>query len=98
MYPAEPFKLMRTAVTRKTRNGERIGESQGITVDEAIKAVTINPAWQMFLEKKVGSLEAGKLADMVVISENPRKADPERLDRFRVIETYRGGRRFSHAS
>lgn len=98
MYPAEPFKLMRTAVTRKTRNGERIGENQGITVDEAIKAVTINPAWQMFLEKKVGSLEAGKLADMVVISENPRKIDPERLDRIRIIETYRGGRRFSHAS
>jgi len=98
MYPAEPLRLMRTAATRMTRNGERIGKDLAITVDEAIKAVTINPAWQLFLEDKVGSLEAGKLADLVVLSENPLKTDPERLDRIRIIETYREGRRFSHAS
>lgn len=95
MYPAEPFKLMRTAVTRKTLNGEVIGEEQAITVDEAIKALTINPAWQLFMEDKVGSLEAGKRADMVVLSENPRKMDPDRLDQLEVIETYRNGQRFS---
>ncbi len=95
MYPAEPFKLMRTAVTRKTLNGKMIGEDQAITVDDAIKALTINAAWQLFMEDKVGSLEAGKLADMVVLSENPRKADPDRLDRIEVVETYRNGRRFS---
>ena len=95
MYPVEPFKLMRTAVTRKTQNGEIVGEDQAITVDEAIKALTINPAWQLFMEDKVGSLEVGKLADMVVLSENPREVDPDRLEQIRVIETYRSGRRFS---
>ena len=97
MYPAEPFKLMRSAITRKTRMGEVIGEGEGITVDDAIKAVTINPAWQLFLEDKLGSLETGKLADMVVLSENPHDVEPDRLDQIHVIETYRGGRRFSYS-
>jgi hypothetical protein len=95
MFPADPFKLMRTAVTRRTRKGETIGEDQAITIDEAIKAVTINAAYQLFLEDKVGSLEKGKLADMVVLSENPKKIDPLQLDQIRVMETYREGRRFS---
>jgi len=95
MFPADPFKLMRTAVTRRTRKGGTIGENQAITIDEAIKAVTINAAYQLFLDEKVGSLEVGKLADMIVLSENPRKIDPNRLDQIQVIETYREGRRFS---
>ncbi len=86
---------MRTAVTRKTRKGQTIGEDMAITVDEAIKELTINPAWQLFMEDKVGSLEVGKLADLVVLSENPRKIEPDGLDRIEVIETYRDGRRFS---
>lgn len=95
MYPAEPFKLMRTAVTRKTRNNVLIGPDQAVTVDDAIKAVTINAAWQLFLEDKVGSLEVGKLADLVVLSKNPQKISPELLDQIRVIETYSNGKRFS---
>jgi len=95
MYPAEPFRLMQTAVTRTTRNGEVIGEEQCITVQEAIKALTINAAWQLFMEDKIGSLELGKLADMVVLSDNPLKTAPDKLSQIRVIETYRDGRRFS---
>jgi len=97
MYPAEPFRLMRTAVTRKTRSGEIIGEEQAITIDEAIKALTINAAWQLFMDEKIGSLEVGKLADMVVLSENPRKMNPDRLDQIEVIATYRDGRRTSYS-
>jgi predicted amidohydrolase YtcJ len=96
MYPAEPFRLMRTAVTRKSRKDETIGADQAITVEDAIKAVTIYPAWQMFMEDKVGSLEAGKLADLVIVSENPLTVEPDRLDQVRVIATYRSGHRFSH--
>jgi hypothetical protein len=97
MYPAEPFKLMRSAVTRKTRNGQVVGAEQVITIDEAIKALTINPAWQLFMEDKVGSLEVGKLADLVIVSDNPLKTDPDRLDQIQVLETYRSGQRFSSA-
>jgi predicted amidohydrolase YtcJ len=97
MFPADPFKLMRTAITRRTRKGDTIGEDQAITIDEAIKAVTIDAAYQLFLEDKVGSLEVGKLADMVVLSKNPKKIDPLQLDEIQIIETYRDGRRFSYA-
>jgi predicted amidohydrolase YtcJ len=94
MYPAEPLLLLRSAVTRKTRSGEVLGEEQAIDVDAAIKALTIDAAWQLFMDDVVGSLEVGKLADLVVLSENPRKADPDRLDQIRVVATYREGRRF----
>ncbi len=96
MYPAEPFRLMRTAVTRKTRDGEIIGAGQAITIDEALRAVTIDAAWQMFMEDKVGSLEAGKLADLAILSGNPLKTDSDLLDRIVILETYRSGRRFCH--
>jgi hypothetical protein len=95
MYPAEPLTLMRTAITRKTRRGALIGKDQAITIEEAVRAVTINPAWQLFMDDKVGSLEVGKFADLTVLSENPLKVDPERLDEIDVIETYRSGHRFS---
>jgi predicted amidohydrolase YtcJ len=95
MFPADPFKLMKTAVTRRTLKGEIIGGDHAVTVDEAIRAVTIDAAYQLFLDDKVGSLEVGKLADLAVLSENPRKIEPERLDQIRVIETYREGHRFS---
>jgi predicted amidohydrolase YtcJ len=95
MYPAEPFKLMRSAVTRKTSGGEVIGEAQAINVEDAIKALTINAARQLFMEDKVGSLEVGKLADMTILSENPLKIHSDRLGQIEVIETYCGGRRFS---
>jgi predicted amidohydrolase YtcJ len=94
MYPPEPFKLMRTAVTRKTRRNEIIGKNQTISVEEALRAVTINAARQLFVEGKVGSLEIGKFADLVLVSENPFKINPDRLDLIEVIGTYRGGRPF----
>jgi predicted amidohydrolase YtcJ len=45
------------------------------------------------MDDVVGSLEVGKLADLVILSENPRKVDPDRLDQIRVVATYREGRR-----
>jgi predicted amidohydrolase YtcJ len=94
MYPAEPLLLMRSAVTRKTRSGEALGEDQAIDVDAAIKALTIDAAWQLFMDDLVGSLEVGKLADLVLVSDNPRKVDPEHLEQIRIIATYREGRRY----
>lgn len=95
MFPSDPLMLMQTAVTRKTRNGDKIGEDQAISINEAIKAVTIDAAYQLFLDNRVGSLEVGKLADLVVLSENPQEIDPNRLHKIQVIETYREGQCFS---
>jgi predicted amidohydrolase YtcJ len=47
------------------------------------------------MEDKVGSLEVGKYADLVILSHNPRKIEPEKLDEINVIETYSEGRRVS---
>ena len=62
----------------------------------AVDTLTINAAYQLFLDDKIGSLEVGKLADFVILSENPREIDPDQLDRIQVIETWRGGIRHTH--
>jgi predicted amidohydrolase YtcJ len=92
MYPPEPFKLLRTAVTRKTKHNAVIGPDQAISVKEGIKALTLHGAWQLFMEDTVGSLEVGKLADLTILSENPLKVDPDHLDQIRALETYREGK------
>lgn len=93
MYPANPLLLMKTAVTRQTREGDVIGPDEAISIDDAIKGVTIDAAWQLFMEDKVGSLEVGKLADLAILSHNPRRVDPGDLDKIKVKVTYLAGRR-----
>ncbi|MCH8815235.1 MAG: amidohydrolase [Chloroflexi bacterium] len=59
MYPPDPLKLMRTAVTRKTRSGEQIAPNEAISIEEALRAVTIDAAWQLFREDRIGSIKVG---------------------------------------
>lgn len=80
-----------TAVNRITKNGRVLGEQQRISVLEALKAVTINAAYQYFEEDKKGTLESGKLADLVILSENPLKTDPMKLRDIQVMETIKEG-------
>jgi predicted amidohydrolase YtcJ len=83
--------LMQTAVTRRSRTGDVIGGDQAIDVNSALKAVTIDAAWQLFAEERVGSLEPGKYADFTIVDQNPLEADPMELDRIRVDQTWMGG-------
>lgn len=55
--------------------------------------MTLNPAWQVFEEDNIGSLEVAKFADLVVLAENPLQVDPDRLGDIQVVETWVGGRR-----
>lgn len=55
--------------------------------------MTINPAWQVFEEDNIGSLEVAKFADLVVLAENPLRVDPDHLGDIQVVETWVGGRR-----
>ncbi len=96
--PFGPFRALRGAVTRKMRTqaggqGEVLGPDQRVSIEDAIKAMTINAAWQLFAEDRIGSIEVGKLADFVVLSENPLLIDPDRLTEIEIMETYLGGRR-----
>ena len=83
---------MRVAVTRKTRSGKYVlGRDEAISVDDAIKAVTINAAWQIFEEDTRGSLEVGKLADFTVLSKNLKNIPPEKWKSVEIVGTYLAG-------
>ena len=92
--PPLPFANMKTAITR-TQMGHPdtvYGPEYCISIEDAIKAYTIWPAHQLFMESKIGSLEVGKFADLVILSTNPYEVDPMKLDTdVRVVETYIGG-------
>ncbi|GAA0179941.1 amidohydrolase family protein [Clostridium sediminicola] len=80
------------AVNRTTRSGEIIGPDQRISVMDAIKAVTINAAYQYFEEDTKGSISIGKNADLVILSQNPLKVDPQEIKNIKVVETIKDGK------
>ena len=79
------------AVFRLTSSGKVLGPDQRIGVMEALRGVTINGAYMQRLEDKIGSLEKGKLADMVILDKDPTKVDPVKLKDIMVEETIVGG-------
>ena len=87
VHPADQLLLIWTTVNRVTRSGKVIGPEQRISVMEALKASTINAAYQFFEEDSKGSIEVGKLADFVVLSDNPLEVDPMMLNDLQVMET-----------
>jgi predicted amidohydrolase YtcJ len=90
--PVGPLSYVQTAVTRLMRdNGEVLGPDQRVSVEEALKAVTSYPAWQLRLDHLVGSLEVGKLADLAVLDRDPRAVDPTTIRSIQVVETWLGG-------
>jgi predicted amidohydrolase YtcJ len=91
VVPMEPLRLVWAAVNRRSTSGASIGAAQRIEPLAALRAVTIDAAYQHFEENLKGSLEPGKLADLVILSRSPLE-DPERIDRIRVLETIIGGR------
>eukprot|EP00918_Siedleckia_nematoides_P066161 GHVU01143863.1.p1 GENE.GHVU01143863.1~~GHVU01143863.1.p1 ORF type:complete len:128 (+),score=7.62 GHVU01143863.1:22-384(+) len=97
--PLGPFRVMQTCVTRCCRQGETpemLGPEERVTVDDIIRAYTIEAAWQIFHEDLLGSLEVGKVADLLIVDRNPRKVDPDDLHNIQVIETYRRGRKVNN--
>jgi predicted amidohydrolase YtcJ len=89
--PVNPLLLVWCSVNRLTKDGTVLGPDQRIGVYEALRAVTIVAAWQNFEEHTKGSIEPGKLADFVVLGENPLTVKPERLKDIEVVETIVGG-------
>lgn len=81
------------AVNRVTKTGVVLGEKERIPVLEALKAVTVNGAYQYFEEREKGSIREGKRADLVVLDKNPLEMDVEKIRDIRVMETYKDGER-----
>ena len=90
--PFEPMMALQSSVTRTDIKGNVWGANQKVTVEEAIKIGTINGAYASFEEKNKGSLEAGKLADLVVLGRNPFKEDPSTLITIPIERTMAGGK------
>lgn len=79
------------AVNRKTESGRVLGEHQRIPVMEAIKAVTINGAYQYFEEDTKGSIEVGKVADLVILDKDILTIPDEKIKSIQVLETIKNG-------
>ena len=84
--------VVSSAVNRRTTSGKLLGPEQSITPYEAFTAVTKDAAWQYFEEDRKGTLEIGKLADLVVLSDNPFTIDPMKISSIRVVETIKEGK------
>jgi predicted amidohydrolase YtcJ len=83
----DSMRILSATVTRRTRSGDILGPHQRVDVLTALKAMTIWPAWQHFEEKDKGSIEPGKLADFVILSDDPSAIDPETLAELQVRVT-----------
>ena len=87
----DSMRVLDATVTRRSRSGDIIGPDQRVDVITALKAMTIWPAYQYFEEDQKGSIEVGKLADLVILSDDPTAIDPETLDQLKVAETIKEG-------
>jgi len=90
--PFEPMMAVQSSVTRTDMSGNVWGPSQKITVDEAIKVGTINGAYASYEEEIKGSLETGKLADLVVLENDPSKVDPGAIINIKIERTMVDGK------
>jgi predicted amidohydrolase YtcJ len=91
MFESNPFRLIQTAVERKTQSGNILGDGEQITVMDAIKSLTLNAAWQINMETKIGSLEKGKYADFIVLDKNPLLIQTDKLSTIKCLKTYING-------
>lgn len=90
--PLEPLLFVETIMTRKMDNGKILNPNETISIDEALKSITLYPAWQTFREKELGSIEVGKFADFVILDKNPKKIAPDKISEIKVLGTYINGR------
>jgi hypothetical protein len=93
LAPARPLLFIQVAATRRTDDGRVLNANQKISIDDAIKGVTLYPAWQSFREKELGSIEPGKFADFVVLDKNPKKVDVNKIKDIKVVGRWLNGKR-----
>jgi predicted amidohydrolase YtcJ len=92
MAPADPLFLMWCAVNRITPSGRTADPEQRITAEQALRAVTIDAAYSIERENDIGSIKAGKSADLTVLNDDPLDVDPREIRNLRVVGTIFAGR------
>jgi predicted amidohydrolase YtcJ len=90
-YPVDPLRDSGTAVSHATLSGARVNAAESLTLDQALRAITVNAAHAGFVEHRQGSLEPGKLADLIVLAADPADTDPDGFAQLPVELTIVGG-------
>jgi len=90
--PFEPMMALQSEVTRTDSKGNIWGPKQRISLEEAIRVGTMNGAYASYEENSKGSIEAGKLADLVVLGRDPFKEDPSNIINIPIERTMTGGK------
>ena len=90
--PIDPRVGLYAAVTRKGMTGKVYGPEEAVSIQEAIRMYTANPPYLTWEEQQKGTLEAGKLADLIVLDSDPLTIPPEKLLTLNVDITVVGGR------
>jgi hypothetical protein len=90
--PYEPLMALQSLVTRRDFRGREWGPNQRITMTEALRVCTLNGAYASFEEDLKGSITPGKLADFVILAEDPHQVDSNRIKDITVVQTVVGGR------
>lgn len=90
-----PLEMVEAAVTRSlfTDPDTVLGEHERASVDMALRAITSVPAFQLLSEEEIGSLEVGKLADFVILAQNPREVAADQISEIDVEQTWMDGKR-----
>lgn len=94
----EPLMAIQSMVTRRDLAGRVWGPDQRIGVSEALRVATINGAHASFEEAVKGSITAGKLADFVVLAQDPHDVDPDGISQIPVVRTVVGGQTMHESS
>ena len=92
VIPPNHLVVIWSAVNRVSRSGVVVGPDERVSPLEAVKAVTINAAYQYFEEASKGSIEVGKRADLVILDRNPLTVDPVTIRDIQVVQTFKDGR------
>jgi predicted amidohydrolase YtcJ len=87
----DSMRVLSATVNRTTRSGQVLGRDQRVDPIVALEAMTLWSAYQHFEEKTKGSIEPGKVADFVVLSDNPLTVDRGQLGSLKVLETIKEG-------
>lgn len=98
VLPPDMLDTVWCAVNRLSRNGVSMGKEERMSVYNALKAVTVNAAYQYFGEDAKGSIRPGKAADFVVLSRNPLACPPDALRTIKVMRTIKAGQTLYTAS
>ena len=94
MTPIDRLCCAQDAVTRVMHDGGGVFvPEECVPVEDALRAITIDAAWQLRMDDIVGSLEKGKYADLVILGDDPTAIDPMKIEKIKISETWLEGKK-----